>query len=136
RHTHLKHDSSLVNSLLNNYNIISHKIYSIIICNRFKFNCLLHLSYLKNSNHFSKLLELFLYSTAEVSTETPSSANTSLVAVKAPITLGKPTYGIICIIHPTISSGVKPTERPVFTCIPICGLPCATSVVIVVNTFC
>src|SRR5699024_6400940 len=39
-------------------------------------------------------------------------------------------------MQPTISSGVNPTFKPVITCIPICGVPCATNAEIVVSTFC
>src|SRR5690625_3444117 len=60
---------------------------------------------------------------SDVVTDTPCSANTSLATVKAPRTLGNPVYGMRCMIQPTISSGVNPTESPVLICIPICGFP-------------
>jgi len=65
----------------------------------------------------------YIYSSSDVSTVTPCSANTSLATDKEFSTLGNPTYGIKWTIQPTISSGVNPTESPVLTCMPICGFP-------------
>src|SRR5690625_458274 len=67
---------------------------------------------------------------------TPSSLKTSWATFKAFRTLGNPVYGIRWTIHPTISSGVSPTDNPVLMCMPIWGLPCATRAVMVVMTFC